>query len=62
MNLNGTDKNLSMSLSNAKASIDSAGNLYARIGYEIAKYNFTSKTSNLIYLTDVMAEMLKKMN
>jgi len=48
-----------MSLSNGKASVDSSGNLYTIVGYEISKYNQTTKNNSLIYLTDAFLELYK---
>jgi len=57
LNKPGADANLSMSISNGKSAIDQGGNLYTFVGYDIIKYNITSKQSSLIELADTIADL-----
>lgn len=60
LNKPGAIANLSMSLANGKSAVDQGGNLYSFVGYEIFKYNITSRSSSLIELTGTISELQGK--
>jgi len=57
LNKPGATANHSMSLSNGKSAVDQGGNLYSFVGYEIVKYNISSRSSSLIEFTGTISDL-----